>query len=136
MQIQTIRVTVEPCADNPLGFVNINLSDFDGAKHEAFDDESRGILAGAVETGEIVPTMAELLAARDQLMSRERELNAERDRLADQARANEVEAQRLANEKAAAEKLARETAAVAEAVAKGAAEKVAAKPAKAADDKK
>ena len=78
-------------------FVIINLSDFDSAKHEPFDDEARAALSGAVASGEVVPTMAELLAARDQLQARARELDAERDRLAEQTAANEAEAQRLAD---------------------------------------
>src|SRR4051812_5347418 len=98
MQIQTIRIAAELSADNELGYITINLADFDRAKHEPFDDESRAALAGAVTSGEIVPTVAELLAARDALAARELELNAERDRLAEQAAANEAEAQRLRDE--------------------------------------
>lgn len=125
MQIQTIRITSEPSHDNPEGFVIINLADFDGSKHEPFDEESHAAVSGAAASGEIVPTMAELLAARDQLMARERELNAERDRLDDQAAANAAEAQRLADEKAAAD------------AAKAATDKATAKAVKpAADDKK
>lgn len=82
-------------------FVIISLADFDSAQHEPFDDESRAALAGAVTSGEIVPSMAELLAARDSLVRREAELDAERDRLALQAAANEAEAQRLRDEAAA-----------------------------------
>ncbi|RFP19185.1 hypothetical protein [Duganella sp. BJB475] len=102
MQIQTIRISAEASADNELGFITINLSDFDSAKHEPFDGEARAALAGAVTSGEIVPSMTELLAARDQLQARARELDAERDRLAEQAAANEAEAQRLAAAAAAA----------------------------------
>lgn len=110
-------------------FVVISMADFDGSKHEPFDDEARAALSGAAASGEIVPSMAELLAARDQLMARERELNAERDRLAEQAAANAAEAQRLADEKAAAEKTKAATEA-AEKAAKKAADKAAAEAAK------
>lgn len=129
MQIQTIRIYAEATADNELGFVTINLSDFDGAKHEPFDGEARAALSGAAASGELVPTMAELLDARDQLIERERELSAERERVADQARANELEAQRLADEKAAAEK-AKAAADAAEKATKKAADKAAADAAK------
>lgn len=82
-------------------FVVINKSDFNPDVHELYGDQDLGAPI------ERAPTMAELLAARDQLLERERELAAEKDRvaaqeqrLADQAQANEVEAQRLRNEAA------------------------------------
>lgn len=90
-------------------FVVINKSDFNPDVHELYGDDND--LGAAVER---VPTMAELLAARDQLLDRERELarhqeciaeqarenEAAADRLAEQARANEAEAQRLHDEAA------------------------------------
>lgn len=97
----TIKIqSTHPASQGP--FVVINLSDFNRDLHEPFDDEARAALSGAVATGEVVPTMAELLTARDQLLAKERELNAERDRLAEQGAANEAEAQRLADLAAAA----------------------------------
>ncbi|MDZ5633943.1 hypothetical protein [Janthinobacterium sp. GMG1] len=82
-------------------FVVINKSDFNPDVHELYGDQDLGAPT------ERAPTMAELLAARDQLLERERSLDAEKERiaaqeqrLADQAQANEVEAQRLRNEAA------------------------------------
>ncbi|WP_219117075.1 hypothetical protein [Janthinobacterium sp. UMAB-56] len=82
-------------------FVVINKSDFNPDLHELYGDQDLGAPA------ERVPTMAELLAVRDQLLERERSLDAEKERiaaqeqrLADQAQANEVEAQRLRDEAA------------------------------------
>jgi hypothetical protein len=100
MQIETIKISAIVDADNPLGYVVINKSDFDGSKHEPFSEDDVASLAGSEASSGRVPTMAELLAARDQLLERERELNAERERLADQAAANVAEAQRLAAERA------------------------------------
>lgn len=82
-------------------FVVINKSDFNPDVHELYGDQDLGAPT------ERAPTMAELLAARDQLLERERSLDAEKERiaaqeqrLADQAQANEVEAQRLRDEAA------------------------------------
>ena len=91
-------VSTDPHTQGP--FVVINKSDFNPDVHELYgDDQDLGA------PPERVPTMAELLAARDQLLERERSLDAEKERiaaqeqrLADQAQANEVEAQRLRNE--------------------------------------
>ena len=92
-------VSTDPHTQGP--FVVINKSDFNPDAHELYGDQDLGELA------ERVPTMAELLAARDQLLERERSLDAEKERsaaqeqrLADQAQANEVEAQRLRDEAA------------------------------------
>jgi hypothetical protein len=92
-------VSTDPRTQGP--FVVINKSDFNPDVHELYGDQDLGALT------ERAPTMAELLAARDQLMERERSLDAEKERiaaqeqrLADQAQANEVEAQRLRNEAA------------------------------------
>lgn len=89
-------------------------------------------------SGERVPTMAELLAARDQLLERERELDerAQRlaeaeERVAEQARANEVEAQRLSAELVTIQ-AERSTAVAAAAAAAAAAANSTEKPAKAA----
>lgn len=90
-------VSTDPNTQGP--FVVINKSDFNPDLHELYGDQDLGAPT------ERAPTMAELLAARDQLQERERELAAEKERiaaqeqrLADQAQANEVEAQRLRNE--------------------------------------
>ncbi len=92
-------VSTDPHTQGP--FVVINKSDFNPDAHELYGDQDLGALT------ERAPTMAELLAARDQLMERERSLDAEKERiaaqeqrLADQAQANEVEAQRLRDEAA------------------------------------
>ena len=91
-------VSTDPHTQGP--FVVINKSDFNPDVHELYgDDQDLGA------PPERVPTMAELLAARDQLLERERSLDAEKERiaaqelrLADQAQANDVEAQRLRDE--------------------------------------
>ncbi|AYM76908.1 hypothetical protein D9M09_14695 [Janthinobacterium agaricidamnosum] len=124
MNIETIRVVSPESSENPLGFIIINRADFDSAKHEPFGDD-----LGTVSLAERVPTMAELLAARDQLLERERELAAEKDRIAEQAQANEVEAQRLRDEAASLQAAKDAVAAQAQAAAATA---VAEKPAKAA----
>lgn len=92
-------VSTDPHTQGP--FVVINKSDFNPDVHELYGDQDLGAPT------ERAPTMAELLAARDQLQERERELAAEKERivaqeqrLADQAQANEVEAQRLRDEAA------------------------------------
>lgn len=91
----TIKVhSTHPASQGP--YVIIERADFNPEGHEKYDDGTDDDSAPAR-----VPTMAELLAAREQLLARERELNDERDRLADQAAANEAEAQRLASERAA-----------------------------------
>ena len=91
-------VSTDPNTQGP--FVVINKSDFNPDVHELYgDDQDLGA------PPERVPTMAELLAARDQLLERERSLDAEKERiaaqerrLAVQAQANDVEAQRLRDE--------------------------------------
>ena len=90
-------VSTDPHTQGP--FVVINKSDFNPDVHELYGDQDLGAPT------ERAPTMAELLAARDQLMERERSLDAEKERiaaqeqgLAVQAQANEVEAQRLRDE--------------------------------------
>lgn len=92
-------VSTDPHTQGP--FVVINKSDFNPDVHELYGDQDLGAPTKRVQT------MAELLAARDQLLERERSLDAEKERiaaqeqrLADQAQANEVEAQRLRNEAA------------------------------------
>ena len=117
-------VSTDPHTQGP--FVVINKSDFNPDVHGLYGDQDLGVPA------ERVPTMAELLAARDQLLERERELATEKERVAEQARSNEVEAQRLYDERAAAADAATKAA-----VDKVAADKAAAKAAdKAASDKK
>ncbi len=89
--MDTIKiVSTDPNTQGP--FVVINKSDFNPDVHELYGDQDLGAPT------ERVPTMAELLAARDQLMERERSLDAEKERIAAQAQANEVEAQRLRDE--------------------------------------
>lgn len=91
----TIKVkSTHPASQGP--YVIIDRADFNPEVHEKYDDGTDDDSAA-----ERVPTMAELLAAREQLLARERELNAERDRLADQAAANQAEAQRLTDQRAA-----------------------------------
>ena len=85
-------VSTDPHTQGP--FVVINKSDFNPDVHELYGDQDLGA------PSERAPTMAELLAARDQLLERERELATEKDRVAEQAQANEVEAQRLRDEAA------------------------------------
>ena len=87
--IPTVKIVSFQSHENPDGFIVINKSDFNPDVHELYGDQDLG------EPAERVPTMAELLAARDQLLERERELDAEKERVAEQTRANEVEAQRL-----------------------------------------
>ncbi|PVX36785.1 hypothetical protein [Janthinobacterium sp. 78] len=85
-------VSTDPHTQGP--FVVINKSDFNPDVHELYGDQDLGA------PSERAPTMAELLAARDQLLERERELGAEKEHVAEQARANEAEAQRLRDEAA------------------------------------
>ncbi|MDO8039500.1 hypothetical protein [Janthinobacterium sp. SUN137] len=96
MNIETIRVVSPESSENPLGFIIINRADFDSAKHEPFGDD-----LGTVALAERVPTMAELLAARDQLAQRAADLDAEDARLKAQAETQAAEAQRLIDEAAA-----------------------------------
>jgi hypothetical protein len=96
--MDTIKIlSTDPHTQGP--FVVINKSDFNPDVHELYGDQDLGAPT------ERAPTMAELLAARDQLLERERSLDAEKERIAaqeqrlvDQAQANEVEAQRLRDE--------------------------------------
>ena len=124
--MDTIKiVSTDPHTQGP--FVVINKSDFNPDVHELYGDQDLGAPT------ERAPTMVELLAARDQLLERERELAAEKDRVAEQAQANEVEAQRLRDEAASLQ--AAKDAAVAGAqsqVASATATATAEKPAKAA----
>lgn len=120
----TIKVkSTHPATQGP--FVVIEKGDFNPDVHELYDDGTdQGM--GVVERA---PTVAELQAAHDRLLAREREMDAERDRLAGQARANEAEAQRLADERVAVEKAAADKVAADKAAAK-AAEKAAAESAR------
>jgi len=86
-------VSTDPASQGP--FVVINKSDFNPDVHELYGDDND--LGAPTDRA---PTMAELLAARDQLLERERELAAEKDRVAEQAQANDAEAQRLRDEAA------------------------------------
>ena len=93
--VPTVKIVSSQTHENPDGFVVINKSDFNPDVHELYGDDND---LGA--PNERAPTMAELLAARDQLLERERELAAEKVRVAEQAHANEAEAQRLRDEAA------------------------------------
>ncbi len=94
--VPTVKIVSEPSHENPLGYIVINKSDFDPAKHEPFDEDDAAALAGAIKSGELSLSAADLQAAHERLLELERNLNAERERLADQAAANDAEAQRLA----------------------------------------
>ena len=63
-------VSTDPHTQGP--FVVINKSDFNPDVHELYGDQDLGAPT------ERAPTMAELLAARDQLLERERELALQR----------------------------------------------------------
>ena len=126
--VPTVKIVSLQSHENPDGFIVINESDFNPDVHELYGDDND--LGAPTERA---PTMAELLAARDQLLERERELAAEKGRVAEQARANEAEAQRLRDEAASLQ--AAKDAAVAGAqsqVASATATATAEKPAKAA----
>ena len=92
--VPTVTIVSPQTHENPDGFVVINKTDFNPDVHEVYGDQDLGAPA------ERIPTMTELLAARDQLLERERELAAEKERVAKQAWANEVEALRLRDEAA------------------------------------
>jgi len=120
--------TIKVKSTNPAtqgDFVVIDKGDFNPDVHELYDDGTdQGM--GAIERA---PTVAELQAAHERLLAREREMDAERHRLADQARANDAEAQRLVDERVAVEKAAADKVAADKAAAK-AADKAAAESAK------
>lgn len=95
-------IKIKPSHPSQGEFVLIEKSDFNPDVHELYgDDQEQGARSMRA------PTMAELLATRDQLAERGRELNereqsliAEMDRVTEQAWANEAEAQRLRDEAA------------------------------------
>jgi hypothetical protein len=106
----TIRIkSTDEASQGP--FVTISLADFNAEVHTPFDEEAHEALAGAVQSGAIVPSMAELMSARDQLLARANELDdrelqlnqrgtALDDReqgLLEREQANAQEAQRLAD---------------------------------------
>ncbi|WP_338678921.1 hypothetical protein OPV09_17470 [Janthinobacterium sp. TB1-E2] len=123
--MDTIKiVSTDPRTQGP--FVVINKSDFNPDVHELYGDDND--LGAPTER---TPTIAELLAARDQLLERERELATEKDRVAEQARANELEAHRLRDE-AVSLQLAKDAAVAQSQVASATATATAEKPAKAA----
>ncbi|QKY09514.1 hypothetical protein [Janthinobacterium lividum] len=126
-------IKIKPSHPSQGDFVLIEKSDFNPDVHELYGDDQE--LGAHIERA---PTMAELLAARDQLAERGRELNereqsliAEMDRVAEQARANEAEAQRLRDE-AAILQAAKDAAVSAAQVSVAPATATAEKPAKAA----
>jgi hypothetical protein len=124
--VPTVKIVSLQSHENPDGFIVINKSDFNPDVHELYGDDND--LGAPTERA---PTMTELLAARDQLLERERELAAEKDRVAEQARANEAEAQRLRDE-AASLQAAKDAVAAQSQVASATATATAEKPAKAA----
>jgi hypothetical protein len=103
-------IKVKPWAPEQGDHVVINRADFNPSVHELVDGEVLEV-GGA---GERVPTMAELVAARDALMRREQELDEQALAMAEQKRAQDAEATRLqewANANAAeAQRLAEEAA--------------------------
>jgi hypothetical protein len=96
-------------------FVIINAADFDAEKHDPFDQESHDALRGAVQSGGLLPSAREVLAARDQLLTRSDELDdrelqlnqralsldGREQQLLEREQANAAEAQRLADMAAA-----------------------------------
>ena len=98
--MDTIKiVSTDPHTQGP--FVVINKSDFNPDVHELYGDQDLGAPADRVPTvAELLAARADLLAEHDNLQQRERELAAEKDRVAEQAQANEAEAQRLRDEAA------------------------------------
>lgn len=112
-------VKIKPSHPSQGEFVVIEKKDFDPSKHELLEGESLGDAAGSA--GVSVPTLAELLAGRDQLLARkdeladlelqlnqraielnerEQALAANEQRLTGMAQANEAEALRLRDEAA------------------------------------
>ena len=98
--METLKiVSTDPHTQGP--FVVINKSDFNPDVHELYGDQDLGAPADRVPTvAELLAARADLLAEHDNLQQRERELAAEKDRVAEQAQANEAEAQRLRDEAA------------------------------------
>jgi hypothetical protein len=96
----TIKVkSTDPASQGP--FVVINTADFNADVHVPYDDDSAEALAGAVQSGVIVPPVAELQAGFEQLQARERALADREAELVERESASLIEAQRLADEKAA-----------------------------------
>ena len=129
--VPTVKIVSLQSHENPDGFIVINKSDFNPDVHALYGENQD--MGAPIERA---PTMAELLATRDQLAERGRELNEREQslidqmaRVAEQAQANEAEAQRLRNE-AASLQAAKD--AVAAQVQGAAATAAAEKPAKAA----
>lgn len=120
----TIKIkSADPASQG--AFVIIDKSDYNPDVHELYGEQDLGAPA------EHIPTMAELLAARDQLLERERELVAEKEHVAKQAWTNEVEALRLRDE-AASLQAAKDAAAATAPASSVAATASAEKPGKAA----
>lgn len=61
-------IKIKPTHPSQGEFVIIEKKDFDPSKHELCDGESLGDTQG--DTGEGVPTLAELIASRNQLLAR------------------------------------------------------------------
>jgi len=117
MQLDTVKIKADVTADNPHGHITINASDFDQSKHELLDGESLPVaVQGGASTN--LPSMAELVEARDNLLARREDLDrleqaldrrehelAEREQaVLAREQAAQAEAERLAAEKQAVEK--------------------------------
>lgn len=68
-------IKIKPTHPSQGEFVVIERADFDPSKHELLDGESLGDTVGAAGEGDGLPTLAELLAGRDQLLARKDELD-------------------------------------------------------------
>lgn len=104
-------IKIKPSHPSQGEFVRINASDFDAEKHEPFDQESYDALRGAIQSGGLMPSASEVLAARDELQAqkgllleleqglrqRESELDDREQQLLEREQANAVEVQRLAD---------------------------------------
>lgn len=119
-------IKIKPSHPSQGEFVLIEKIDFNPDVHELYGDQDLGAPT------ERVPTMADLLAAHDDLQQREHELAAEKERVAKQAQENELAAARNGEQAAAneaeAQRLRDEAAKLAAATQAAAAES---KPAKA-----
>lgn len=112
-------IKIKPTHPSQGEFVVIEKAAFDPSTHEMLEGESLGDTNG--DAGDGAPTLAELIASRNQLLARNDELDereralvahqehvaallreneAEAERIVEQAKANEAEAQRLRSEAA------------------------------------
>lgn len=96
----TIKIkSADPASQG--AFVIIDKSEYNPDVHELYGNQDLGAPADRVPTvAELLAARADLLAEHDNLQQRERELAAEKDRVTEQARANDIEALRLRDEAA------------------------------------